>query len=199
MMNYLSAATRALGEFSSEGAHATFARRVNRKPLVQRKEGQMDMEDLQNVRHQIGSCGAWCGSCVVGNGVLKHLTKKYQEMTDAYGLQEWGPKDFDYGEFAKGLQSIQAMPSCPGCLKGGGRENCEIRACAAAKGFRECTECGAGDHCSHREVLDYMRSGALAAGVLFRAGAPAGDDPIEEWVTQVASRWPCSILFEDDG
>ena len=27
----------------------------------------------------------------------------------------------------------------------------------------------------------------------------AGDDPIEEWVTQVASRWPCSILFEDDG
>ena len=148
----------------------------------------MDMEDFENVRHQIGSCGAWCGSCIVGNGVLKQLTKKYQEMTDAYGLQEWGPKDFDYGEFAKGLQSIQAMPSCPGCLKGGGRENCEIRACATAKGLRECTECGAGDQCSHDKVLDYMRSGALAAGVLFRAGEPDSDDTVEEWVTQAEIR-----------
>lgn len=51
----------------------------------------MDLKDFENVRHQIGCCGAWCGSCVVGNGVLKQLTKKYQEMTDAYGLREWGP------------------------------------------------------------------------------------------------------------
>jgi hypothetical protein len=43
-----------------------------------------------------------------------------------------------------------------------------------------------------------MRSGALEAGVLFRAGEPVGDDPIEEWGTQLASKWPCSVLFEDD-
>lgn len=74
----------------------------------------MDFRDFENVKHQIGACGAWCGSCVVGNGVLKKLTKKYQEMIDAYGLREWGPKDLDYDEFAKGVRSIQAMPSCPG-------------------------------------------------------------------------------------
>jgi len=168
------------------------------KAVKQREEGQMDLEDFENVKHQIGSCGAWCGSCVVGNGVLKQLTKKYQEMIDAYGLREWGPKDYDYAEFAKGLKSIRSMSLCPGCLKGGGRENCEIRACASAKGFRECTECEAGDHCSHGEVLDYMRSGAREAGVLFRAGEPVGDDPIEEWGMQLASKWPCSVLFEDD-
>jgi len=53
--------------------------------------------------------------------VLKELTKRYQEIIDAYGLREWGPQDFDYGEFAKGLVSIQAMPSCPG--RGNGTAN----------------------------------------------------------------------------
>jgi hypothetical protein len=35
-------------------------------------------------------------------------------------MEETGKKDFDYAEFAKGLKSIQSMPPCPGCLKGGG-------------------------------------------------------------------------------
>ena len=158
----------------------------------------MDLGDFKNVRHQIGTCGAWCGSCVVGNGVLKELTRKYQEMIDAYGLREWGPGDFDYAEFAKGLQSIHEITTCPGCLKGGGRENSEIKACASDRGFRECTECSAGDDCSQAKVLDHMRAGALAAGILFRAGEPDRDVPVEEWETQLASRWPCSILFDDD-
>jgi hypothetical protein len=169
------------------------------RSVRRREETHVDMGDFENVRHQIGSCGAWCGSCVVGNGVLKELTKKYQEMIDAYGLREWGPGDFDYAEFAKGLQSIQAISSCPGCVKGGGRENCEIRACASDRGFRECTECGAGDDCSQGKVLDHMRAGALAAGILFRTGEPNRDVPVEEWESQLASKWPCSILFDDDG
>jgi hypothetical protein len=159
----------------------------------------LDLADFENVKHQVGSCGLWCGSCVVGNGVLKLLTKKYEELTEAYGLREWGPKDFDYAEFAKGLRSIRAMPSCSGCRKGGGRKDCEIRACASAKGLRECSECGAGDECPHRKVLDHMRAGGAAAGILVRIGTPAGEDPVEEWVKQAASRWPTSILFEDDG
>ena len=157
----------------------------------------MDLADFENVRHQIGCCGAWCGSCVVGSGVLRQVTKQYQEMTEAYGLREWGPQDVDYDAFSKALRSIQAMPSCPGCRKGGGRENREIRACATTKGLRECTACGAGDQCSHREILHHMRSGARAAGILFREGAAGSDDPIEQWVTQVASKWPGSVLFED--
>jgi hypothetical protein len=159
----------------------------------------MDLRDFESVKHQVGYCGAWCGSCVVGNGVLRQLTRKYKDMLDAYGLRGWGPKDFDYDAFAKGLESIQAMPSCPGCLRGGGRENCEIKACASAKGFRVCTECGVGDRCSHAEVLEYMRAGARAAGVLFKAGEPDSDDAIEDWVAQLASKWPCSVLFESDG
>ena len=92
-------------------------------------------ETSENVKSQIGFCGIWCGSCMVGNGTLRELTKRYEEMTNAYGLGKWCPKDFDYGEFSKGLASIQRMPLCIGCLKGGGRDDCEIRACASNKGL----------------------------------------------------------------
>jgi len=40
-------------------------------------------------------------------------------MTNTYGMSEWCPKDFDYGEFSKDLASIKRMPLCQSCLKGG--------------------------------------------------------------------------------
>ncbi len=60
---------------------------------------------FENVKDQIGFCGIWCGSCVVGNGALRELTKRYEQVIQAYGLQEWGPKDFDFKEFKKALSS----------------------------------------------------------------------------------------------
>jgi hypothetical protein len=158
----------------------------------------MGLIDFNNVKDQVGFCGIWCGSCVVGNGALRRLTRKYKEMTDSYDLKDWAPKDFDYAEFAKGLSSIQEIPVCPGCRMGGGRDDCELRACSSARGFRECAECGAGDDCSHRGLFDHMRSGALSAGLIVRTSVPLEADPIEEWTSQVASKWPCSVLFEDE-
>ena len=38
---------------------------------------------FENVQGQIGFCGIWCGSCVVGNGTLKELTKRYEEIISA--------------------------------------------------------------------------------------------------------------------
>jgi hypothetical protein len=60
---------------------------------------------FENVREQIGFCGIWCGSCVVGNGTLRELTERCEEIIGAYGLEEWAPRDFDYKEFLKGLAS----------------------------------------------------------------------------------------------
>ncbi|MDH5787087.1 MAG: DUF3795 domain-containing protein, partial [Candidatus Bathyarchaeota archaeon] len=90
----------------------------------------MKIETFENVKDQIGFCGIWCGSCVVGNGVLRELTKRYGEIIKKYGVDEWGPKDFDVKEFMNGLASIQTIPVCQGCLKDGGRTNCEMRNCA---------------------------------------------------------------------
>jgi len=154
--------------------------------------------DFELVKNQIGFCGIWCGSCVVGNGTLRELTERYAEMIEAYGLKEWGPKDFDYKEFAKGLESIQTMPLCPGCLKGGGRDNCEMRTCASSKGIDDCSECGETAGCRHTELLQKMRSGALGTGLFVKTEAVDRQKLIEKWITELKTKWPSCILFMEE-
>jgi hypothetical protein len=48
--------------------------------------GAPEKKAFENVKSQIGFCGIWCGSCVVGNGTLRELTRKFEEMTRAYGF-----------------------------------------------------------------------------------------------------------------
>ncbi len=78
----------------------------------------MESKPFENVKNQIGFCGLWCGSCIVGNGALKELTRRYEHLIIGYGVDKWGAKDFDEKEFLKGLASIQSIPICQGCLKG---------------------------------------------------------------------------------
>jgi len=73
---------------------------------------EVEAKAFENVKNQIGYCGLWCGSCVVGNGTLKELTKRYEHIIGGYGVNEWAAKDFDGKEFMKGLASIQALPIC---------------------------------------------------------------------------------------
>jgi hypothetical protein len=47
----------------------------------------MDDRPFENVRDQIGFCGIWCGSCAVGNGALRELTKRYEDVVKGYGLE----------------------------------------------------------------------------------------------------------------
>ena len=150
---------------------------------------------FENVRNQIGYCGIWCGSCVVGNGALRDITRRYEEMTTAYGLQQWAPKDFAYVEFSKGLESIHGLPLCPGCLSGGGRDDCEIRACAMSRELRDCTECGEFRECEHAEIVEKMRSGARAAGLIVKETDSENEALIDRWTAELKSRWPCCVLF----
>ena len=155
-------------------------------------------EAFESVKGQIGYCGIWCGSCVAGNGTLRELTKRYEEMSRAYGLKKWAPKDFDYEEFSKALTSIQNMPLCPGCLKGGGRQDCEMRTCASNKGLDECIDCGEVAECKHVQILERMRSGALAAGLFVKAEHADGQRLLEKWGAELKRKWPSCILFSSD-
>lgn len=121
-----------------------------------------------NVRDQIAYCGLWCGSCSVGNGMINELARSLEKSVKDYGIEEWGPKEIDYAGLHKGLASIQAMPPCPGCLKGGGRTNCEIRACATAKHLKECIGCTDAASCKNLKLLQHMRSGALGVGMMVK-------------------------------
>ncbi len=155
-------------------------------------------EAFENVRDQIGSCGIWCGSCIVGNGTLQELTRRYKELIAAYGLQEWGPKDFDYRELLKGLESIEKAPLCSGCLRGGGRDSCEMRSCAEHKRISGCHTCAAMVDCKHTELLNHMRSGAIKAGLFVKTEDVDRQQLIKNWTAELRIRWPCSVLFAND-
>jgi hypothetical protein len=58
---------------------------------------------FENVEEQIGRCGIWCGSCVVGNGALAELTRRYEQLLELHDLRAWGPRGIDYDAFAQSL------------------------------------------------------------------------------------------------
>jgi len=155
----------------------------------------MRPESFENVKNQIGFCGIWCGSCVAGNGALRELTRRCAEIIGKYGLEGWAPKDFDYREFLKGLASIQAMPLCEGCLKGGGRSDCEMRICASNKNVEDCSECDQPANCKNLETLAHMRTGALHAGLFVKTKNDNRKGLLEKWTTELKAKWPGCILL----
>jgi Protein of unknown function (DUF3795) len=149
---------------------------------------------FENVRDQVGFCGLWCGSCVVGNGALAELTRRYERLLTAYGIEEWVPPEFAFREFKKGLESIAAMPVCRGCRRGGGWESCPMRTCAIAKGVYECAACPDAATCTHQETLQKMRAGAATAGLRQKAEPGDAGASIERWTSEIMDRWPCCVL-----
>ena len=126
-----------------------------------------------------------------------NITQDYEEVINNYGLEQWVSKDFDYKEFTKGLESIQAMPLCDGCLKGGGRTDCEIRTCATNKNINDCSECKEPEACENTEILEVMRTGARNAGLLVKTMDVDGKELLEKWIPELKIIWPSSILFLD--
>lgn len=149
-------------------------------------------------RSQIGFCGIWCGSCAAGNGAIIELTRRYEELAKSYGLERWAPKDFDFGEFMKGLSSIQAMGLCPGCRKGGGIPKCGIRACAEGMGLNDCSRCGGLDGCKKFEGLEAANP-KIKDGLRKLRGAKRAE-LIEGWTRELRRKWPhCILLCEAVG
>ena len=163
----------------------------------------MEAEHLtafENVRGQIGCCGIWCGSCVVGNESLRELTAKYEEVLRSDGLEHRAPEDLDYGEFARSLSLgvVRRVASCAGCRKGGGRDDCELRSCCGSEGVRDCLECSKRSRCDHGGVLKHMRSGARAANLFVKDASGADEQLLEEWEALLRTRWPSSVLFMEE-
>ena len=154
-------------------------------------------EAFENVKDQIGVCGIWCGSCVVGNGALRELSSRCKETIEGYHLPEWGPKDVNYDELFRGLESMASIPACAGCRRSGGRENCELRACAAAKGIESCAECQEASSCCHAGLLDHMRSEASRVGIIVEPQLAVQQAPAE-WTHRLQAAWPGCLLFLDE-
>jgi len=125
----------------------------------------MSSEAFDRVRGQIGSCGIWCGSCAVGNGSIAGLAVRLRSLLRTYDAPQWVRISTAWEPFLEDLASLETTMACPGCLRGGGREQCEMRACAQQKGLRQCTACPSFPDCGHGKILQTMRSGALDAGL----------------------------------
>lgn len=152
---------------------------------------------FDNVKNQIGFCGIWCGSCVVGNGALKELTRRYEEVVEKYGLKEWASKDFDFREFKKGLASVQEGALCEGCLKDGGRTDCEIRRCAKSRNISECCTCDDFMECQNSDLLKKMREGARCAGLLVKDKDADRQEFKEKGTNELKKQFPICILLCD--
>ncbi len=155
-------------------------------------------EAFDRVKTQVGACGIWCGSCAVGNGSLRELSRHFEEVLESHGIGEWAPPELDYASFTQGLAVIRDIASCPGCRNYGGRENCEMRTCAADRGLSECAECGEHASCPHAEILRHMRTGARDAGLFVKTENVEARELLPVWIRRLKTVWPSCILFLDD-
>ena len=156
----------------------------------------METKGFENVKPQIARCGLWCGSCIVGNGVLRELTRRYAHLIDGYGIDKWGATDFDGKEFMKGLKSVQNLPICKGCLKGGGNETCKVRPCVQSKRIPTCNECTEQTSCDNLEALRKVREGALAVGMIVKSNKVTAEPKqlIKKWTGKVKGEFPYCVI-----
>jgi hypothetical protein len=152
----------------------------------------MDIKPFDNVENQIGFCGIWCGSCPAGNGSVVELTRRYEETVKKNQMEKWAPKDFDFKEFMKGLASLQKVPLCQGCLKGGGNPTCTIRICAKKK-FSNCNECELLVSCKNFEMLE--KSNPNVRKDLLKNKSTSQRELIKKWKTELKRKFPhCLVL-----
>ena len=158
----------------------------------------MDRTALDNVFDQVGFCGIWCGSCAVGSSALMALAEKYKALCESHGLGHWGAEEFDYAEFLNGLDSIARLAGCAGCLQGGGRSDCGLRACATTRDIAACSSCNQTAACTHASLLKHMRDGARAAGMMVADKASEHDIPEEQRRAELRSLWWWRALLGED-
>jgi len=122
------------------------------------------------------------------------LARRCEYVVEGYGVDEWGAKDqgFNGKELMKSLQGIQKIPICTGCRKGGGKADCEMRACASSKKLTDCTECKTFMKCGNSEPLRKVRTGALEVGMQAETGEEKADNQqlIERWTVEIKTKCP---------
>jgi hypothetical protein len=149
-----------------------------------RDEGDPKPSAFENVRSQIGYCGLWCGSCSIGNGSLNDLARGCSKTITDYGVHEWGPKEIEFEGLLKGLAGIRSMRPCAGCLQGGGREDCVIRACAIARGVAECVDCDVQASCKNMNIILHMRTGAKRVGMKVKDKGGSRTAKVKAWESE---------------
>lgn len=150
---------------------------------------------FDKVKGQIGPCGLWCGSCAYGNGTIRDLSRRLESAARDYGIEEWGPSSVDYQDLHRYIAAIAEHEPCPGCLMGGGRADCEMRACSRQKGLRECSECAEEGTCHNTEVLMHMRTGGAKVGMAVKKRGSSRRGFLSRSATDLKKRGHSVVIF----
>ena len=139
---------------------------------------------FKNVKNQLAYCGLWCGSCLVGNGTVSDLARDCRKAITDYGVADWGPKNVDYPKLLEGLSVLGSMEPCVGCLRGGGKDDCQVRACAKKRDVMECAECGSQKTCENSAFIKHMRKGGAKVGMKVKETKGDRSKVIADWVSE---------------
>ena len=153
----------------------------------------MKTEHFEDVKGQIGYCGLWCGSCAAGNGAIVEYAREFMELVRTFELEKWVPKDFDFQEFTKGLESIKAMSACPGCQKGGGSPECKIKVCASNKKIVDCGYCDQIRKCTNFDFVE--KDNPTMKDELMKISGVDREGLINNWTNELKTKWPHCALF----
>jgi hypothetical protein len=90
-------------------------------------------------------CGLYCGACDIYQKRISISGNELKRVLEAYDFASWAsqmPGLEGYETFDKVLTNIITFfGQCPGCQKGGGNPECQIRICSKEKGYQTCAEC----------------------------------------------------------
>jgi len=152
---------------------------------------------FENVKDQIGFCGIWCGSCLGGNGAIHELTTRYERIIKQSqpALEKYAPKEFNFETLMKQLVYVQAMPSCPGCRKGGGDPGCKVRLCALNRSVTYCSECEQLSTCKNFEELEKSNSKIKEDLIEMKTKGQAA--LMNKWMGELKAKWPHCLLLCD--
>lgn len=124
---------------------------------------------------------------------MQELVRKFEDFVKNQNLEEYVPKDFNFEEFSRGLASIQKMPICPGCRKGGGLLTCKIRVCALIRDVIDCSKCDLLTDCKNFEELE--KTHPKIKEDLIRIKNENRPTLIKRWTDELKSKWPHCVLF----
>ena len=100
--------------------------------------------------------------------------------------------------FVESLDTLKKVPVCPGCLKGGGDDTCQMRECTKRRGLVHCDECDAGEKCPHVKSIEYMREAGKAAGMIALTSQEERTELINDGRNSYFKDYPGTLLVKKD-
>jgi hypothetical protein len=126
-------------------------------------------------------CGLYCLDCIPSHPRLFAMVKELTDLLDELRFEHYAelkshtsPVFGGYAQFREVLRSIGDLQCVAPCTKGGGKPNCEVRACVTSHALAGCWECAEHSVCELLEPLKAVHPNLEHHLALIREHGPDG-------------------------